>query len=164
MHDTYFVVSPGASLPVDTVLAALTGVDHERLSVSTPRDCTVCWSVHRIMVGWKKNCIPLVLTCLALILPLGALSQGIDEGEFSREMLAHKLHLLNSQFELAQFLMRSGTESKLKDLQRVNAKIKCLKVEFRHGRIEPDLLDEQIVIVREELRSILADAIDPAST
>ena len=115
--------------------------------------------------GSKKHRLLVTLICLVLSWPLSALGlgQGVDEGEFSPGMLAHKLHLLNSQFELAQFLMRSGTESKLKDLQRVNAKIKCLKVEFRHGRIEPDLLDEQIVIVREELRSILTDAIDPAS-
>lgn len=138
---------------------ALIGVDKERLTSSSSSDCSDCWSVHKIKLGWKKNCTPLVLVCLVLTLPLGALSQWIDEGEFSQAMLAHKLCLLKGGFELveAELLMRRGAESKINELQRVYAKIKRLEAEFQRGRYYPDLLDERIVIIREELRLILAD-------
>jgi len=49
-------------------------------------------------------------------------------------------------------------ESKLKELDHAFTDIKRLEAEFRGGRYYPDLLDEQIVIAREKLRLIAADA------
>jgi hypothetical protein len=85
------------------------------------------------------------------------------KGEFSREMLSHKLQLLNSQFEHTEMrlLTRSVAASKAKKMEDIYNAIKCLEAQLRSGRYYPDLLDEQIVIIREELRLILAD---PAST
>lgn len=100
---------------------------------------------------------------LVLALPSVALSQWIDEGEFSRAMLAQKLRQLNSRFEQAEaeLLMRGGAGSKLKnkklELEDVYSRIRRLEAEFRGGEYCPDLLDEQIVIVREDLQLILAD-------
>jgi hypothetical protein len=133
----------------ETLLAAFVAVDQERLTSFTLRDSSDCGSSHRVVLGWKKNCRPLILVWLVLTLPLGALSQWIDEGEFSQAMLAHKLRLLKDQFEQAetQLPMRSGAAAKVKELQRVYAEIKCLEAEFRRGRYYPDLLDEQIVTI-----------------
>jgi hypothetical protein len=103
----------------------------------------------------------LIFVSLVLALPAGALSEWIDEGEFSQAMLAHKLHQLKSRFEQveAELLMRGGAESKLKKLELEDAytKLNRLETEFRRGEYYPDLLDEQIVLVREDLRLILAD-------
>jgi hypothetical protein len=103
----------------------------------------------------------LIFVSLVLALPTGALSQWIDEGEFSRVMLAHKLQQLKSQFEQveAELLMRGGEKSKLKklELEDADTKINRLQTEFRRGGYYPDLLDEQIVLLREDLRVILAD-------
>ena len=103
----------------------------------------------------------LTLMCLASGWPLSALGlgQGDNEGQFSPGMLAHKLHLLNCQFELteSELTTRSVAESKLKELDQVFTDIKGLEAEFRRGRYYPDLLDEQIVIAREKLRLIAAD-------
>ena len=115
----------------------------------------------RFKFGTKTSCKLLIFVSLVLALPAGALSQWIDEGEFSRAMLAHKLHQLKSQFEQveAELLMRGGAESKLKKLELEDAytKLNRLETEFRRGEYYPDLLDEQIVLVREDLRLILAD-------
>jgi hypothetical protein len=46
-----------------------------------------------------------------------------------------------------------------KKLEHVYNEIKCLEAEFRCGKYYPDLLDEQIVIIREDLRLILADPV-----
>ena len=88
------------------------------------------------------------------------LGQGDNEGEFCPGTLAHKLHLLNCQFELteSELTTRSVAESKLKELDQAFTDIKRLEAEFRRGRYYPDLLDEQIVIAREKLRLIAADA------
>src|SRR5262249_58850665 len=45
-----------------------------------------------------------------------------------------------------------------KRLVHVYNEIKRLETEFRCGKYYPDLLDEQIVIIREELRLILAES------
>jgi len=111
--------------------------------------------------GTKECCKLLIFFSLILASPTCALSQWIDEGEFSPAMLAHKLGQLKSQFEQveAELLMRGGADSKLKklELEDVYSRIKRLEAEFRRGGYYPDLLDEQIVIVREGLRMILAD-------
>jgi hypothetical protein len=108
-----------------------------------------------------KHRVLVTLMYLASGWPLSALGlgQGDNEGEFSPGMLAHKLHLLNCQFELTEsgLTTRSVAESKLMELDQVFADIKRLEAEFRGGRYYPDLLDEQIVIAREELRLIAAD-------
>jgi hypothetical protein len=113
--------------------------------------------------GGKKACVLIVLICLSLLWPLVVLSQEIDEGEFSRTMLGYKLQLLKNQFEQTEtrFLTRSVARSAAKRLEHVYNEIKCLEAEFRCGKYYPDLLDEQIVIIREELRLIL---VDPAET
>jgi len=97
--------------------------------------------------------------------PLVALNQEIDEGEFSRTMLGYKLQLLKNQFEQTEmrFLTRSVAGSGAKRLEHVYNEIKCLEAEFRCGKYYPDLLDEQIVVVREELRLILADPVKTIS-
>jgi hypothetical protein len=102
----------------------------------------------------KRGFVLIVLICLSLRLPLVALSQEIDEGEFSRTMLSYKLQLLKNQFEQTELslLTRSVSASIGKQLEHLRNEIKCLEAEFRRGRYYPDLLDEQIVIIREELR------------
>ena len=96
-----------------------------------------------------------------LALPVGALSQGIDEGEFSQAMLGHKLNQLRSRYEQAEsdLLTRTGAHSKQKELklEDVYRRIMSLETEFQRGGYYPDLLDEQIVIVLEDLQLILAD-------
>jgi hypothetical protein len=69
----------------------------------------------------------------------------------------------NSQFEQTEmrFRTRCVAASNTKKLEHIYGEIKRLETEFRCGRYYPDLLDEQIVIIREELRLILAD---PAET
>ncbi|HEY2422995.1 MAG TPA: hypothetical protein VGH55_02765 [Chthoniobacterales bacterium] len=111
----------------------------------------------RIMSGSKKNCLLVALICGVLSWPLSARSHGVDQGEFSPEMLAHKLHLLNCQFEQMETELSSAAGSKLKKLDEIYTDIKHLEAEFRSGRYYADLLDEQIVIVREKLRLIVAD-------
>jgi hypothetical protein len=90
------------------------------------------------------------------------LSQEIDEGEFSPTMLGYKLQLLSKQFEQTEMqpLTRSATGPMAKKLERIYNEIKSLEAEFRRGKYYPDLLDEQIVTIREELRLIFAE---PAS-
>ncbi len=76
-------------------------------------------------------------------------------------MLGYKLQLLKNQFEQTEMklLTRSATGSMTKKLEHVYNGIKCLEAEFRCGKYYPDLLDEQIVIIREDLRLILADPV-----
>jgi hypothetical protein len=138
-----------------SVLAALIRADQERLTSSTSRDSP------STRTRRKKDFRPLVLACIFFALPLSAFSQWIDEGEFSRAVLAHKLYQLKSQFEQAEaeLLIRGMAESKLKklELEDLYTRIRRLETEFQRGGYYPDLLDEQIVIVREDLRLILAD-------
>jgi hypothetical protein len=107
----------------------------------------------------------LVLICLSLAWPLVALSQEIDEGEFSRKMLGYKLLLLKNQFEQTEMRLLTGSvaAARAKKLEHVYNEIKCLEAEFRFERYYPDLFDEQIVIIREELRLILGDPAKPTS-
>jgi hypothetical protein len=111
--------------------------------------------------GSKTHRLLVTLICLVLSWPLSALGlgQGVDEGEFSPGMLAHKLHVLKCQFELteSELSMRSVAGWKLKKLDQVYTDMKHLEAEFRRGSYYPDLLDEQIVIAREKLRLIAAD-------
>jgi hypothetical protein len=73
-------------------------------------------------------------------------------------VLGYKLQLLKNQFEQAEMklLTPSVVAARATKLEQVNNEIKCLEAEFRCGRYYPDLLDEQIAIIREELRLILA--------
>ena len=111
-------------------------------------------------LGTKECCKLLVFASLILASPTCALSQWIDEGEFSQATLAHKLQQLKDQFEQveAELSMRGGADSKLKkvELEDVYTRIERLETEFQRGGYHPDLFDEQIVIVREDLRLILA--------
>ena len=138
-----------------TLLAALIRVDLERLTSSTSRDSP------STRTRSKNDFRPLVLACIVFALPLGAFSQWIDEGEFSRAVLAHKLYQLKSQFEQAEaeLLIRGIAESKLKklELEDLYARIRRLETEFQRGGYFPDLLDEQIMTVREDLQLIVAD-------
>jgi hypothetical protein len=60
-----------------------------------------CWVAALMHLGQKfgrrRGCAPMVLICLTLAWPV-ALTQKIDEGEFSRR-IGYKLQLLKSQFE-----------------------------------------------------------------
>jgi len=92
-----------------------------------------------------------------------ALAQEIDEGEFSRSTLGYKLQLLKSQFEQTEMglLTQGAAASNAEKLDRIYSKIKRLELEFWGARYYPDLLDEQMVVIGEELRLIL---VDPAAT
>ena len=142
---------------------SLIHLDQKWFPFSLPLDwsCGLCG--HRVMFGRRRGCVLAVFFCLILTWPLVALSQEIDEGEFSRKMLGYKLQFLKNQFEQTEMtlLTRSVAVTTLKKLEHVYSEIKRLETEFRCGRYYPDLLDEQIVIIREELRLILAD---PAET
>ncbi|HEU5239287.1 MAG TPA: hypothetical protein VFU37_19305 [Pyrinomonadaceae bacterium] len=96
---------------------------------------------------------------MSLALAPLAFSGGIDEGEFSQAMLGYKLQLLKQQFERAERELSTpiAAGKTLKKLEQVDKDLKYLEAEFRSGRYYPDQLDEEIVIVREELRLILAD-------
>jgi hypothetical protein len=104
----------------------------------------------------------LVLICVSLAWP-AALTQEIDEGEFSRRVLGYKLQLLKSQFEQTEMrLLTEGAAASIaKKLERIKSEIERVEAEFRWARYYPDLLDERIVIIREDLRLIL---VDPAET
>jgi hypothetical protein len=80
-------------------------------------------------------------------------------------MLGYKLQLLNKQFEQTEMqpLTRSATGSMAKKLEHIYNEIKSLEAEFRRGKYYPDLLDEQIVTIREELRLVLANPIKTTS-
>ena len=106
-----------------------------------------------------------MLICLTLAWPPLALRQEIDEGEFSQAMLGYKLQLLKAEFEQTERKLSTWivTGTTLKKLEHVCNEIKRLEAEFRCGRYYPDLLDEQIVINREELRLIPADPVETAS-
>jgi hypothetical protein len=101
----------------------------------------------------------IALICSTLTWPLVVLSQEIDEGEFSPTMLGYKLELLRKQFEQTEMQLQtqSGTGSTTKKLEHIYHGIKCLEANFRRGKYYPDLLDEEIVNIREELRLIVAD-------
>jgi hypothetical protein len=142
---------------VASLIEALIHLDQKRFRFSVP----LCRPfVPGMMFGRRRGCVLAVLICLSLTLPLVALSQEVDEGEFSPTMLGYKLQLLKSQFEqtVMRLLTRGVAGSVAKRLEHVYNEIKCLEAEFRCGKYYPDLLDEQIVIIREELRLILAES------
>jgi hypothetical protein len=147
-------------------MTSLIHLDQKRFPFSIPLDWFCGLSGHRMMFGRRRGCVLAVLICLTLTWPLVALSQEIDEGEFSRKMLGYKLQLLKNQFEQTEMrlLSQSVAGTTLKKLERVYSEIKRLEAEFRCGRYYPDLLDEQIVIIREELRLIPADPVETGST
>jgi hypothetical protein len=139
---------------VASLIAALIHLGQKRFRFSIP----VCRPfVPGMMFGRRRGCVLIVLVCLSLAWPPVALSQEIDEGEFSRTMLGYKLQLLKAQFEQTEMSLLTGSVAgtTLKNLEHVYSEIKRLEAEFRCGRYYPDLLDEQIVIIREELRLIL---------
>ena len=107
----------------------------------------------------------MVLICLIVASPPVALSEEIDEGEFSQATLGYKLQLLRDQFEQTETKLstRSVAGSTLKKLEHVYSEMKRLEAEFRCGKYYPDLLDEQIVIIRQKLRLILADPVETTS-
>ena len=148
---------------VASLIATLIHLGRKRSPFSRPVDWFRRLFGHRMTFGRGRGCVLLVFICYSLTWPLVALSQEIDEGEFSPTMLGHKLQLLKNQFEQTEMklLTRSATGSMAKKLEHVYNEIKCLEAEFRCGKYFPDLLDEQIVIIREDLRLILAD---PAKT
>jgi hypothetical protein len=145
-------------------VTSLIHLDRKRFPFSIPLDWSRGLSGHRMMFGRGRGCVLAVLICLILTWPLVALSQEIDEGEFSRKMLGYKLQLLKNQFEQTEMrlLSQRATGTTLK-LEGVYSEIKRLEAEFRCGRYYPDLLDEQIVIIREVLRLIPADPVETGS-
>jgi hypothetical protein len=139
--------------------AALMHFDQKSFRFSIP----VCRPfVPGMMFGRRRGCALIFLICLSLAWPV-ALSQEIDEGEFSRKVLGYKLQLLKSQFQQTEMrlLTQCLAASNVKKLERIYSEIKRLEAEFWCARYYPDLLDEQIVIIREELRLML---VDPAET
>jgi hypothetical protein len=112
--------------------------------------------VHRMMFDYRRGCLLVALICLTLAwLPI-ALSQEMNEGEFSRPMLGYKLRILQAEFKQTEMMLsaRIVALTLLKKLEHVSAEIERLEAEFQGGRYYPDLLDEQIVINREGLRLI----------
>ena len=108
------------------------------------------------MKPWRNL---LAVACFSLALYSTALSQWLDEGEFSRGVLAYKLRQVKNQFETAEAQLSIRTEvewnaKKLK-LGALYTSIESLEIEFRNGRYCPDLLDEEILTVREKIRLIL---------
>ena len=101
----------------------------------------------------------LAVACF-LVLHSTALSQWLNEGEFSPGVLAYKLRQVKNQFETAeaQFSLRTEVEwyVKMLKLRALCTSIESLETEFRNGGYCPDLLDEKILIVREKIRLILA--------
>jgi hypothetical protein len=102
----------------------------------------------------------LAVACFSLALNSAALSQWLDQGEFSPGMLAYKLRQVKTQFETAeaQVSIRTEVERNAKRLKlgAVYTSIESLETEFRNGGYCPDLLDEEILTVRQKIRLILA--------
>src|SRR4029077_20413103 len=81
---------------VACLIAALINVVEKRFRFSIPADWSYHPLVHRMMFGCRRGCL---LICFSLAWPPVALSQEIDEGEFSEAMLGYKLELLKAEFE-----------------------------------------------------------------
>jgi hypothetical protein len=144
-----------------SLIATLMHLDQKGFRFSIP----VCRPfVPGMMFGRRRGCALIVLSCLSLAWPV-ALSQDIDEGEFSRKVLVYKLQLVKSQFEQTEMrlLSQSVAAPNAKKLERINSEIKRLEAEFRLARYYPDLLDERIVMIREELQLILVDPTETTS-
>ena len=108
----------------------------------------------------KSYCELLAVACFSLALHATALSQWLDQGEFSPGDLAYKLRQTKNQFETAEAQLAGRTEvawnARKLQLGVLCASIESLQTEFRNGEYCPDLLDEKIVTVREKIRLILA--------
>jgi hypothetical protein len=152
-----------ARLPVNRLLTAgeplflpvLADKRSQVLSAKADQELGVSQSQPQIL-GYRRSCLLIGLICLTLAwLPI-ALSQEMDEGEFSRPMLGYKLRILQAEFKQTEMMLsaRIVALTLLKKLEHVSAEIERLEAEFQGGRCYPDLLDEQIVINREELRLI----------
>ena len=102
----------------------------------------------------------LAVACFSLALHSTALSQWLDQGEFSSGVLAYKLRHVKNQFETAEAQISNRTEvernAKRLKLEALYISIESLETEFRNGGYYPDLLDEEILTVRERIRLILA--------
>ena len=102
----------------------------------------------------------LAVACFSSALHSTALSQWLDQGEFSPGVLAYKLRQVKNQFETAeaQVSIRTEVEWNAKKLRlgTLYTSIESLETEFRNGGYCPDLLDEEILTVREKIRLILA--------
>jgi hypothetical protein len=81
---------------VVSLIATLIHLDQKRSRFSMPVDWFRRLFVHRMTFGRGRGCVLIVLICFSLTWPLVALSQEIDEGEFSRTMLGYKLQLLKN--------------------------------------------------------------------
>jgi len=107
----------------------------------------------------KSYCEFLAGACFSLALHATALSQWLDQGEFSRGVLAYKLSQVKKQFETAEAHLASRTEvgwnAKQLKLGVLYASIESLQTEFRKGEYCPDLLNEKILIARGKIRLIL---------
>lgn len=72
---------------------------------------------------------------------------------------AYKLHQVKNQFETAeaQVSIRTEVEWNAKKLRpgTLYSSIESLETEFRNGGYRPDLLDEEILTVREKLRLLV---------
>jgi hypothetical protein len=147
---------------VVSLIGTVIHLDQRRFRLSIPVDRFCCPFVHRMMFSCRRGCILTVLICSVLPWPPVALSQEIDESEFSQAMLGYKLQLLKNKFEQTEMKLSTGrvAGSAPKKLEHVYNEMKCLEAEFRRGSYYPDLLDEQIVNIREELRLILADPME----
>ena len=108
----------------------------------------------------KSYCELLAVACFSLALHATALSQWLDQGEFSPGDLAYKLRQMKNQFEMAEAQLAIRTElewnAKKLELGALYASIESLQTEFWNGEYWPDLLDEKILKVREKIRLILA--------
>src|SRR5260370_41622324 len=80
-------------------VTSLIHLDQQRFPFSIPLDWSFGLSGHRMIFGRRRGCVLAVLICLILTWPLVALSQEIDEGEFSRKLLGYKLQLLKNPCE-----------------------------------------------------------------
>jgi hypothetical protein len=102
----------------------------------------------------RRGCVIMVLIYLSLGWSTFSLSQEVVEGEFSGTVLGYKLQLLKAQFGHTgmSLLTRGVAGTTFNKLEHVYSEIKGLEAEFRWGRYYPDLLDERIVLIREELR------------
>ena len=111
-----------------------------------------------------KSCILFVAVSFALWSPLLSVGREIDGDEFSNDTLAYKLELLNHTFwRTEQKLSTRGVVASWLDRMR-HAWIEKnhLEAQFLRGDFYPDLLDERISVLREELRQMLANISSPA--
>ena len=87
----------------------------------------------------KSYCELLAVACFSLALHATALSQWLDQGEFSPGDLAYKLRQMKNQFEMAEAQLAIRTElewnAKKLELGALYASIESLQTEFWNGNI-----------------------------